>query len=147
MTKKVLILTFILIFAMACSKANLYSLKTDLSHEENVEKLINQLDWENKDSYKIEIKDKTITIIFDNNIDYFNANLKPYFVNGVYLLILTNADDINFENKRGSFFGIDKKIANVFLSAQCNKSLDDIKNSEEEFHKLEKFMKNLKVDS
>lgn len=147
MTKKVLILTFILIFTMACSKTNLYSLKTDLSRKENVEKLINQLDWENKDPYKIEIKDKTITITFDNNIDYFNANLKPYFVNGIYLLSLTNADDINFKNKTGSFFCIDKKMANELLSAQCNKSLDDIKNSEEEFHKLEKFMKNLKVDS
>lgn len=147
MTKKVLILTFILIFTMACSETNLYSLKTDLSHKENVEKIINQLDWDNKDSYKIEIKDKTINITFDNNIDYFNTNMKPYVVNGIYLMSLTNANNINFKNKTGLLFAIDKEMANEILSAQCNKSLDDIKNSEEEFHKLEKFMKNLKVNS
>ncbi|MDD7352704.1 MAG: hypothetical protein PUG84_04500 [Peptoniphilaceae bacterium] len=62
-------------------------------------------------------------------------------------MILTNAEEISCENKIGSFFGINKKIADMFLSTQYNTSLDDIRNSEEEFHKLEKFMKNLKVDS
>lgn len=147
MTKKVLILTFILIFTMACSKTNLYSLKTDLSHKENVEKLVNELNWESKDLKEININKETITIIFDNDEDYSKVNLKPYVVNGIYLLSLTNADDINFKNKTGSFFGINKKIADMFLSTQYNTSLDDIRNSEEEFHKLEKFMKNLKVDS
>lgn len=147
MTKKVLILTFILIFTMACSKTNLYSLKTDLSHKENVEKLVNELNWENKDLKEININKETITIIFDNDEDYSKINLKPYVVNSIYLMILTNAEEISCENKIGSFFGINKKIADMFLSTQYNTSLDDIRNSEEEFHKLEKFMKNLKVDS
>lgn len=147
MTKKVLILTFILIFTMACSKTNLYSLKTDLSHKENVEKLINELNWENKDLKEIKIKEEKITIIFDNDKEYSQINLKSYVVNSIYLMILTNAEEISCENKIGSFFGINKKIADMFLSTQYNTSLDDIRNSEEEFHKLEKFMKNLKVDS
>ncbi|MBU5668216.1 hypothetical protein KQI68_00025 [Peptoniphilus sp. MSJ-1] len=146
MIKKVLILTFILIFTTSCSKANLYSLKTDLSHKEKVEKLINQLDWENKDPYKIEIKDKTITIIFDNDEDYYKMNLKPYFVNSFYLLILTDAREINYKNNVGTIFSFDDYLANEFLSYQTKKSIDDYKNSEEEFHKLEKFMKNLKVN-
>ncbi|MCI5642634.1 MAG: hypothetical protein MR285_00845, partial [Peptoniphilus sp.] len=142
MTKKVLILTFILIFTMACSKTNLYSLKTDLSHKENVEKLINELNWENKDLKEIKIKEEKITIIFDNDKEYSQINLKSYVVNSIYLMILTNAEEISCENKIGSFFGINKKIADMFLSTQYNTSLDDIRNSEEEFHKLEKFMKN-----
>lgn len=147
MTKKVLILTFILIFTMACSKTNLYYLKTDLSHKENVEKLVNELNWENKDLKEININKETITIIFDNDKEYSQINLKSYVVNSIYLMILTNAEEISCENKIGSFFGINKKIADMFLSTQYNTSLDDIRNSEEEFHKLEKFMKNLKVDS
>ena len=147
MIKKIFILTFLLIFTMACSKTNLYSLKTDLLHKENVEKLINELNWENKDLKEIKIKEEKITIIFDNDKEYSQINLKSYVVNSFYLMILTNAKEISCENKIGSFFGINKKIADMFLSAQYNKSLDDIRNSEEEFHKLEKFMKNLKVDS
>lgn len=147
MTKKVLILTFILIFTVACSKTNLYSLKTDLSHKENVEKLVNELNWESKDLKEIKIKEEKITIIFDNDKEYSQINLKSYVVNSIYLMILTNAEEISCENKIGSFFGINKKIADMFLSTQYNTSLDDIRNSEEEFHKLEKFMKNLKVDS
>ncbi|MEF3318503.1 hypothetical protein [Peptoniphilus grossensis] len=147
MIKKIFILTFLLIFTMACSKTNLYSLKTDLLHKENVEKLINELNWENKDLKEIKIKEEKITIIFDNDKEYSQINLKSYVVNSFYLMILTNAEEISCENKIGSFFGINKKIADMFLSTQYNKSLDDIRNSEEEFHKLEKFMKNLKVDS
>lgn len=147
MIKKIFILTFLLIFTMACSKTNLYSLKTDLLHKENVEKLINELNWENKDLKEIKIKEEKITIIFDNDKEYSQINLKSYVVNSIYLMILTNAEEISCENKIGSFFGINKKIADMFLSTQYNKSLDDIRNSEEEFHKLEKFMKNLKVDS
>lgn len=147
MIKKIFILTFLLIFTMACSKTNLYSLKTDLLHKENVEKLINELNWENNDLKEIKIKEEKITIIFDNDKEYSQINLKSYVVNSIYLMILTNAEEISCENKIGSFFGINKKIADMFLSTQYNKSLDDIRNSEEEFHKLEKFMKNLKVDS
>lgn len=147
MTKKIFILTFLLVFTIACSKTNLYSLKTDLLHKENVEKLINELNWENKDLKEIKIKEEKITIIFDNDKEYSQINLKSYVVNSFYLMILTNAKEISCENKIGSFFGINKKIADMFLSAQYNKSLDDIRNSEEEFHKFEKFMKNLKVDS
>lgn len=147
MIKKIFILTFLLVFTIACSKTNLYSLKTDLLHKENVEKLINELNWENKDLKEIKIKEEKITIIFDNDKEYSQINLKSYVVNSFYLMILTNAKEISCENKIGSFFGINKKIADMFLSAQYNKSLDDIRNSEEEFHKFEKFMKNLKVDS
>lgn len=147
MIKKIFILTFLLVFTIACSKTNLYSLKTDLLHKENVEKLINELNWENKDLKEIKIKEEKITIIFDNDKEYSQINLKSYVVNSFYLMILTNAKEISCENKIGSFFGINKKIADMFLSTQYNKSLDDIRNSEEEFHKLEKFMKNLKVDS
>lgn len=147
MIKKIFILTFLLVFTIACSKTNLYSLKTDLLHKENVEKLINELNWENKDLKEIKIKEEKITIIFDNDKEYSQINLKSYVVNSFYLMILTNAKEISCENKIGSFFGINKKIADMFLYAQYNKSLDDIRNSEEEFHKFEKFMKNLKVDS
>lgn len=74
-------------------------------------------------------------------------DLKPQVVNGIYLLILTDANEINYFDKNGEYFSIDRAIVDEILTKVYSKSIADYKNDEKEFKKLEKKLKDFKVES
>lgn len=146
MKKLIIILLFFLIIFTSCKRNDIYSLKTDLDNYEKVEELVKKLDWREDKICDVKIKDKNIKIYFENaKTDIHKENYKPYLVNGIYLLILTNADEILYYSSDENFFTVDTEIAEIILDANFKKSLNDYKNSKEDFNNLRKGLKNYRV--
>ncbi|MDU7302860.1 MAG: hypothetical protein E7L45_06070 [Peptoniphilus lacydonensis] len=132
----------------ACGNRNLYSMKTDVSDLKGVEKIVNNLNWEKEKIKKVSVEDKNIKIYAKGESkDFYEMDLKPQVVNGIYLLILTDANEINYFDKNGEYFSIDRAIVDEILTKVYSKSIADYKNDEKEFKKLEKKLKDFKVES
>lgn len=144
--KIVCILLLLIIFTTACANKNLYQLKTDLSDKEGVHKIISQMDWDGDKVKEFEVQGKNIAIIMSKDYeDYDLKNSKSFVVNAINLIILTGAQNVDYLYDENLFFSIDYEIVDMIINTKSKKSVEYYRNDEEEFKKLQKYLKVFQV--
>ena len=146
--KIVCILLLLITFTTACANRNLYQLKTNLSDREGVENIISQMDWDGDKVKDFEVKGKNIAITMSKDYEYYDLkNAKNFVVNAINLIILTDAQDIDYiYNDEKLLLYIDYEMVDMILNTNYNKSIEDYKNNEEEFKKLQEYLKGFQVN-
>ncbi|MDU5376926.1 hypothetical protein [Peptoniphilus lacydonensis] len=144
--KIVCILLLLIIFTTACGNKNLYQLKTDLSDKEGVHKIISQMDWDGDKVKEFEVQGENIAITMSKDYeDYDLKNSKSFVVNAINLIILTGAQNVDYLYDENLFFSIDYEIVDMIINTKSKKSVEYYRNDEEEFKKLQKYLKVFQV--
>lgn len=150
--KKIVCIFLLLItFTTACANKDLYGLKTDLSDEEGVRNIISQMDWDTDKVKKVEIEGKNIAITMTKNYaDYDLRNSKSFLVNAINLIVLTGAQNVDYlyndtNSNDISFFSIDYEVVDIIIDTRFKESVEHFRNNEEEFKKLQDYLKDYKV--
>jgi len=144
--KIVCILLLLIIFTTACANKNLYQLKTDLSDKEGVHKIISQMDWDGDKVKEFEVQGENIAITMSKDYeDYDLKNSKSFVVNAINLIILTGAQNVDYLYDENLFFSIDYEIVDMIINTKSKKSVEYYRNDEEEFKKLQKYLKVFQV--
>lgn len=146
--KILLVLGALMLFLTACENKSLYSMKTDLSNERGLEKLVGGIDWRpyKLEAYKVKNKDLEIKVSGEPDISQDKA-AKTGFIYGVILLILTDAEEVRYTGEDLYFGSIDKDLANEVLKIKYGKEVDDYKKSQEDFDNLIERLKNEKFET
>lgn len=145
-----ILLSFVtlMFFITACGNKFLYSMKTDLSNERGLEKLVASIDWGPYKFEGVKIKDKALEIKLSGKA---KANqdeaFKTSFINGVVLLVLTDAEEVKYSEEDLYFGFIDKDLANEILRTKYGKEVDGYKKSQEDFDNLVESLKNEKFEA
>ena len=144
--KIVCILLLLIIFTTACGNKNLYQLKTDLSDKEGVHKIISQMGWDGDKVKEFEVQGENIAITMSKDYeDYDLKNSKSFVVNAINLIILTGAQRVDYLYDENLFFSIDYEIVDMIINTKSKKSVEYYRNDEEEFKKLQKYLKVFQV--
>ena len=146
--KFLFVLVALMLFLTACENRSLYPSKTDLSNERGLEKLVGNIDWR---PYKLEeykVKNKGLEIKVSGEPDISKGeSFKTGFINGVILLILTDAEEVRYSGEDLYFSLIDKDLANEVLKIKYGKEVDDYKKSQEDFDNLVESLENEKFEA
>lgn len=138
----------LMLFLTACENKSLYPMKTDLSDEKGLEKLVGSIDWR---PYKLEdykVKNRSLEIKLSGESDVSqDESFKTTFINGVILLVLTDVEEVWYSGEDLYFTSIDKEFANEILKVKYGKEVDDYKKSQEDFDKLVESLENEKFEA
>jgi len=138
----------LMLFTTGCGGKSLYSMKTDLSNERGLEKLVGRIDWR---PYKLEdykVKNKALEIKLSGKAKASKDEaFKTSFINGVVLLVLTDAEEVWYSGEDLYFTSIDKDLANEILKTKYGKEVNDYKKSQEDFDNLVKSLENEKFEA
>lgn len=138
----------LMLFLTGCENKSLYPMKTDLTNERGLEKLIGSIDWR---PYKLEdykVKNKSLEIKLSDEPDISkDESFKTGFINGVVLLVLTDAEEVRYSGEDLYFSLIDKDLANEILRTKYGKEVNDYKKSQEDFDNLVKSLENEKFEA
>ncbi len=138
----------LMLFLTACENKSLYPMKTDLSNEKGLEKLVGSIDWK---PYKLEdykVRNKSLEIKLSGEPDISkDESFKTTFINGVIILILTDAEEVWYIGEDLYFSFIDKEYANEPLKFKYGKEVDDYKKSKEDFDNLIESLENEKFEA
>lgn len=145
--KFLFVLGALMIIFTACENRSLYSMKTDLSDEGGLNKLVGSIDWRpyKLEDYKVRNKNLEIKVSGESDISK-DESFKTGFINGVILLILTDAEEVRYSGEDLYFRFIDKDLANEALKIKYGKEVDDYKKSQEDFDNLIERLKNEKFE-
>lgn len=137
-----------MILFTACENRSLYPMKTDLSNEKGLEKLIGSIDWRpyKLEDYKVKNKNLEIKVSGEPDISK-DESFKTGFINGVILLVLTDAEEVWYTGEDLYFSSIDKDLANEILKIKYGKEVDDYKKSQEDFDNLVESLENEKFEA
>lgn len=142
----VFLITFL--FLSACGNKSIYSMKTDTSDENGVEKIINKLEWKENKLGDFKLKDKSVEINLEKAPNSSrDENTKELFINGINLLVLTDVDEVNYKGEDLDFSGLDKNFANEILNIKYGKKIEDLRKSEEAFNEVNEKLKNEKFET
>lgn len=146
--KFLFVLGALMLFLTACENRSLYPMKTDLSNERGLEKLVGSIDWRpyKLEDYKVKNKNLEIKLSGESDISK-DESFKTGFINGVILLILTDAEEVRYTGEDLYFGSIDKDLANEALKIKYGKEVDDYKKSQEDFDNLIESLKNEKFEA
>lgn len=146
--KFLFVLGALMILFTACENRSLYPMKTDLSNERGLEKLVGSIDWRpyKLEDYKVKNKNLEIKLSGESDISQ-DESLKTGFINGVILLILTDAEEVRYTGEDLYFASIDKDLANEILKIKYGKEVDDYKKSQEDFDNLIESLENEKFEA
>ena len=146
--KFLFVLGALMILFTACENRSLYPMKTDLSNEKGLEKLIGSIDWRpyKLEDYKVKNKNLEIKVSGEPDISK-DESFKTGFINGVILLVLTDAEEVWYTGEDLYFSSIDKDLANEALKIKYGKEVDDYKKSQEDFDNLVKSLENEKFEA
>ena len=138
----------LMLFLTGCENKSLYPMKTDLTNERGLEKLIGSIDWRpyKLEDYKVRNKNLEIKVSGGSDISK-NESFKTGFINGVVLLVLTDAEEVWYIGEDIYFSLIDKDLANEILRTKYGKEVNDYKKSQEDFDKLIESLKNEKFEA
>lgn len=146
--KILLVLGALMLFLTACENKSLYPMKTDLTNERGLEKLIGSIDWR---PYKLEdykVKNRSLEIKLSGESDVSqDESFKTTFINGVVLLVLTDAEEVRYYEDKLYFGVIDRDLADEVLKIKYGKEVDDYKKSQEDFDKLVESLENEKFEA
>lgn len=138
----------LMLFLTGCENKSLYPMKTDLTNERGLEKLVGIIDWR---PYKLEdykVKNKSLEIKLSDEPDISkDESFKTGFINGVVLLVLTDAEEVRYTGEDIYFSLIDKDLANEALKIKYGKEVDDYKKSKEDFDNLIESLENEKFEA
>ncbi|WP_195443307.1 hypothetical protein [Peptoniphilus harei] len=138
----------LMLFLTGCENKSLYPMKTDLTNERGLEKLVGRIDWR---PYKLEdykVKNKSLEIKLSDEPDISkDESFKTGFINGVVLLVLTDAEEVRYTGEDIYFSLIDKDLANEALKIKYGKEVDDYKKSKEDFDNLIESLENEKFEA
>lgn len=138
----------LMLFLTACENKSLYPMKTDLSDEKGLEKLVGSIDWR---PYKLEdykVKNRSLEIKLSGESDVSqDESFKTTFINGVILLVLTDVEEVWYSGEDLYFTSIDKEFANEILKVKYGKEVDDYKKSQEDFDILVESLENEKFEA
>lgn len=145
--KFLFVLGALMILFTACENRSLYPMKTDLSDEGGLNKLVGSIDWRpyKLEDYKVRNKNLEIKVSGESDISK-DESFKTGFINGVILLILTDAEEVRYSGEDLYFRFIDKDLANEALKIKYGKEVDDYKKSQEDFDNLIEKLKNEKFE-
>ena len=145
--KFLFVLGALMLFFTACENRSLYPSKTELSNERGLEKLLGKIDWRpyKLEDYKVRNKNLEIKVSGEPDISK-DESFKTGFINGVILLILTDAEEVRYSGEDLYFRFIDKDLANEALKIKYGKEVDDYKKSQEDFDNLIERLKNEKFE-
>lgn len=146
--KFLFVLGALMILFTACENRSLYPMKTDLSNEKGLEKLIGSIDWRpyKLEDYKVKNKNLEIKVSGESDISK-DESFKTGFINGVILLVLTDAEEVWYTGEDLYFSSIDKDLANEVLKIKYGKEVDDYKKSQEDFDNLVESLENEKFEA
>ena len=138
----------LMLFTTGCGGKSLYSMKTDLSDEKGLEKLVGRIDWKpyKLEDYKVRNKNLEIKVSGEPDLSQ-DESFKTTFINGVVLLVLTDAEEVRYSEDKLYFGVIDKDLANEILRTKYGKEVNDYKKSQEDFDKLIESLKNEKYEA
>ena len=138
----------LMLFTTGCVGKSLYSMKTDLSNEKGLEKSVGRIDWRpyKLEDYKVRNKNLEIKVSGEPDISK-DESFKTGFINGVVLLVLTDAEEVWYIGEDLYFSFIDKEYANEPLKFKYGKEVDDYKKSQEDFDNLLESLKNEKFEA
>lgn len=146
--KILLVFAGLILLLTGCENRSLYPMKTDLSNEKGLEKLVGSIDWR---PYKLEdykVKNKSLEIKLSDEPDISkDESFKTGFINGVIILILTDAEEVWYIGEDLYFSFIDKEYANEPLKFKYGKEVDDYKKSKEDFDNLIESLENEKFEA
>ena len=146
--KILLVFAGLILLLTGCGNKSLYSMKTDLSNEKGLEKLVGSIDWK---LYKLEdykVKNRSLEIKLSEESDVSqDESFKTTFINGVLLLVLTDAEEVWYSGENLYFSSIDKEFANEILKVKYGKEVDDYKKSQEDFDNLIESLNNEKFEA
>lgn len=146
--KILLVFAGLILLLTGCGNKSLYSMKTDLSNEKGLEKLVGSIDW---GPYKLEdykVKNRSLEIKLSEESDVSqDESFKTTFINGVLLLVLTDAEEVWYSGENLYFTSIDKDLANEALKIKYGKEVDDYKKSQEDFDILVESLNNEKFEA
>lgn len=146
--KFLFVLGVLMLFLTACENKSLYSMKTDLSNEKGLEKLVASIDWRPYKLEDVKIKDKALEIKLSGKAKASqDESFKTSFINGVILLVLTDAEEVRYSGEDLYFSSIDKDLANEILKIKYGKEVDDYKKSQEDFDNLVESLDNEKFEA
>lgn len=138
----------LMLFTTGCGGKSLYSMKTDLSNERGLEKLVASIDWGPYKLEDVKIKDKALEIKLSGKAKASKDEaFKTSFINGVVLLVLTDAEEVWYSGEDLYFTSIDKDLANEILKTKYGKEVNDYKKSQEDFDNLVKSLENEKFEA
>lgn len=146
--KILLVFAGLMLLLTGCGNKSLYSMKTDLSNEKGLEKLIGSIDWRpyKLEDYKVRNKNLEIKVSGEPDISK-DESFKTGFINGVILLILTDAEEVRYSGEDLYFSFIDKDLADEVLKIKYGEEVDDYKKSQEDFDNLIERLKNEKFEA
>lgn len=138
----------LMFFTTACENKSLYSMKTDLSNEKGLEKLIGSIDWRpyKLEDYKVRNKNLEIKVSGEPDISK-DESFKTTFINGVILLVLTDAEEVRYSEEKLYFGVIDRDLADEVLKIKYGKEVDEYNKSQEDFDNLVESLKNEKFET
>ena len=146
--KILLVFAGLILLLTGCENRSLYPSKTDLSNERGLEMLVGKIDWRpyKLEDYKVRNKNLEIKVSGEPDISK-DESFKTGFINGVILLILTDAEEVRYSGEDLYFSLIDKDLANEVLKIKYGKEVDDYKKSQEDFDNLIENLKNEKFEA
>lgn len=146
-TRKIVCIFLLLItFTTACANKDLYQLKTDLSDEEGVHKIISQMDWDGDKVKKVKIEGKNIAITMTKDYsDYDLKNAESFLVNAINLIVLTGAQNVDYLYDENIFLSIDYEVVDIIINTRFKKSVEHFRNNEEEFKKSQDYLKDYEI--
>lgn len=146
--KILLVFAGLILLLTGCGNKSLYSMKTDLSNEKGLEKLVGSIDWGPYKFEGVKIKDKALEIKLSGKAKASkDESFKTGFINGVIILILTDAEEVRYTGEDLYFSSIDKDLANEILRTKYGKEVNDYKKSQEDFDNLVKSLENEKFEA
>ena len=141
-------IVLVIVLMVGCTpKVDLYSLKTDVSKGEEVEKVVRALDWKDENIEKVTVADKDITVHMEGeNPGYSSESLQTVVHNGITLLVLVeNAENIHYEYDT-PFFTMDRETTDELLKNNFQQSIEEFRKSKEDFKELQKKLPSLKPE-
>lgn len=138
----------LMLFLTACENKSLYPMKSDLSNEKGLEKLIGSMDWGpyKLEDYKVRNKNLEIKVSGEPDLSQ-DESFKTTFINGVILLVLTDAEEVRYSEEKLYFGVIDRDLADEVLKTKYGKEVDDYKKSQEDFDNLIESLNNEKFEA
>lgn len=146
--KILLVFAGLILLLTGCGNKSLYFMKTDLSNKKGLEKLIGSMDWGpyKLEDYKLRNKNLEIKVSGEPDISQ-DESFKKTFINGVILLVLTDAEEVRYSQEKLYFGEIDRDLANEILKIKYGKEVDDYKKSQEDFDNLVESLENEKFEA
>ena len=105
------------------------------------------MDWDGDKVKEFEVQGENIAITMSKDYeDYDLKNSKSFVVNAINLIILTGAQNVDYLYDENLFFSIDYEIVDMIINTKSKKSVEYYRNDEEEFKKLQKYLKVFQVE-